>query len=135
MLTASASTRSDFTVSWARSTALRGGGPGRMASQAIWKLDITRYTLTRTIRLSSDRTCTLPWTGTRGSGRNTVMSRPTARPDSTLAAETLPHNRTHTAVRPTSTQMRSMHHRIVGFFGGFLTGAHLPPPGRCTDRG
>ena len=34
MLTASASTRSDLIARWARSTAVSGGGPGLIASQA-----------------------------------------------------------------------------------------------------
>ena len=43
MLTASASTRSDFNASRARNTADSGGGPGRSASQATWVEDTTSH--------------------------------------------------------------------------------------------
>ena len=43
MLTANASTRSDLIASWARSTAVSGGGPGLTASQATCSEDCTNW--------------------------------------------------------------------------------------------
>ncbi len=43
MLTASTSTRSDLIASRARNTAVSGGGPGLIASQATCKEDCTNW--------------------------------------------------------------------------------------------
>ena len=58
---------------------------------------------------SSDSGCTLPSTGTAGSGSSTVITSAMARPEMMLAAETVPHNRIHTSISQNSTQARSAH--------------------------
>ena len=115
MLTARASTRSDFSASRARSTADSGGGPGRNASQATWVEDTTNHHATVSASHISDSGCSLPCTGTAGNGSSRVTSNATASPETTLATVMLPHNNNHTRVSQTSTQIRSAHAFIAAF--------------------
>ena len=118
MLTASASTRSDLTLRCARSTAVSGGLPGLIARYATCIEDTTSQYATVTTSRSVDSGCIRPSTGTGGSGSSTVITSATARPDSRLAAEMLPHNRTQTNTSQQTIQIRS----------ALCLTAHLPAP-------
>ncbi|SIN56472.1 Uncharacterised protein [Mycobacteroides abscessus subsp. abscessus] len=100
-------TRSDFTESCARSTALSGGGPGLIAHQATCRLDSTMYQPTVNASRIMETTCRRPSTGSRGIGSRTVMTSATNSPLMVLATEKLPQSIVHTSMSHTNVQARS----------------------------